>query len=95
MDPQLIEWSIELLLTTGKEFENLMRKHFRIGYHLHIHFLLTVFPHFEDPWERKSSWKVDDNTKRQQKPMGFYSVLLAMTRDPAKYWEPFTPKNEF
>ena len=37
------------------------------------------------PWLFPAVWGVADNTKRQQKQRGFYSVLLAMTRDPAEF----------
>ena len=37
------------------------------------------------PWPFPPVWGVADNTKEQQKQWGFYSVLLAMTRDPAEF----------
>ena len=37
------------------------------------------------PWPFPPLWGVADNTERQQKQWGFYSGLLAMTRDPAEF----------
>ena len=37
------------------------------------------------PWPFPPVWGVADNTKRKQKQWGFYSVLLATTRDPAEF----------
>ena len=37
------------------------------------------------PWPFPPSWGVADNTKKATKTMGFYSVLLAVTRDPAEF----------
>ena len=36
-------------------------------------------------WTFPPVWGVVDNTKRQQKQWGFYSVLLAMMRNPAEF----------
>ena len=37
------------------------------------------------PWPFPPVWRVANNTKRKQKQWGFYSALLAMTRDPAEF----------
>ena len=37
------------------------------------------------PWPFHPVWGVADNTKEQRKQWGIYSVLLAMTRDPAEF----------
>ena len=37
------------------------------------------------PWPIPPVWGVADNTKETAKQWGFYSILLAMTRDPAKF----------
>ena len=37
------------------------------------------------PWPFAPVWGVTDNTKNKEKQWGFYSVLLAMTRDPVEF----------
>ena len=37
------------------------------------------------PWPFPPAWGVADNTEETTKQWGFHSVLLAMTRDPARF----------
>ena len=50
--------------------------------------IMTTIISIYMPWPFPQVWGVADNKKRQQKQWGFYSVLLAMTRDPAEFgWQ--------
>ena len=71
---QKLEWKVDCLIFSDDTV--LVSDNEKGLEHIYLYlYTLAVSP----------SWGVADNTKRQQKQWGFYSVLLAMMRDPAKF----------